>query len=152
MNEYSNIIREQTYFRPSNVHLDVFVSFQAIKLLNPVSDDQWQYKMKIFCSVPVISFNCKSMGCSILIHLNYQYFKNLNLLSWLKEEHITFMLLISDASLDNHIVGAKTLRLSRKDSDRVRSACLKQAKLSYQSIEDAVDFLYELDIENIWPK
>ncbi|GGC14172.1 hypothetical protein [Dyadobacter sediminis] len=61
------------------------------------------------------------------------------------------MLIISNASESIHVAGAKTIRLSKTDSDSVRAAFLKQKNLSYQTIKDLVDIVYQLDIENIWP-
>ncbi|CAG5074618.1 hypothetical protein DYBT9623_05305 [Dyadobacter sp. CECT 9623] len=61
------------------------------------------------------------------------------------------MLIISDVSDSDNVVGAKTICLSKRDSDRIRAAVSRQKQLSYQNIEDLVDIIYQLDIKNIWP-
>jgi hypothetical protein len=150
MINFATFEREKWYFRPSTTHMDVFVSLKNIP--HPAMDSHtWTYKLKTFCSIPVILFQCKSMDCNILVHLNYPGLVNLNATSWLKADCSTFMLFLSDTSVSKNVVCAKTIQLCRADSDRIRNACSNQNTLSSQTIENLVGVIYEQGAENIWP-
>ena len=75
----------------------------------------------------------------------------LNATSWLKSDCLTLMFFLSDTSVSKNVVCAKTIQLSKADSDSIRNACSKQNTLSSQTIEDLVSVIYEQDVENIWP-
>lgn len=148
MTDFSSVDRSKSFLRPSHEHIDLFIAFNSIENAQSMSAGKWTYKIKIFCSIPLVVFRCPGKDCNIMLHLNHHA---LGSGRWLDKEHLTFMLIISDASKSNHVVGARTIRLSKTDSDAVRAAVSKQKNLSYQTIEDLVDIVYQLDIKNIWP-
>jgi len=150
MNDFANFNREKSYFRPYDTHLDVYVSMSEMSGLSKGTGN-WSYKLKIFCGIPVILFQCESKGCNILIHLNYPLLHKLSATSWLGQQQLTFMLLLSDSSQSDHVVCAKTLKLNKADSTKIRMACVKQYGLSYSSVENIVDVIYQQNIKNIWP-
>jgi hypothetical protein len=148
--DFANFDRKTSYFKPYKSHLDVYVSLRKID--DPIEAmDVWTYKVKIFCEIPIILFQCKNKGCNILLHLNYPLLISLNATSWLEADHLTFMLFLSEKTEFNDVVCAKTIQLSKSESSCIRKACSKQDSLTYQSIENLVDIVYEQDIENIWP-
>lgn len=61
------------------------------------------------------------------------------------------MLLISDRSRDNEVIGAQTIWINQAETNIIRQACQQQCKMTYDQIEYLVDLLYQLDIDNIWP-
>lgn len=148
MADFSNVNRAKSFLRPSYGQIDLFIAFNSIENIKSMFAGKWTYKVKIFCSIPIVVFKCPGMDCNILLHLNLHA---LGSGCWLENDRLTFMLIISDVSDSNNVVGAKTICLSKRDSDRIRAAVSKQKNLSYQSIEDLVDIIYQLDIENIWP-
>lgn len=150
MIDFANFEREKCYFRPYTTHMDVFVSLRHIPT-PAANSEKWTYKLKTFCSTPIVLFQCKTLDCNILLHLNYPELVKLNATSWLKSECLTFMLFLSDTSVSKNVACAKTIQLSRVDSDCIRKACSKQNTLSSQTIEDLVGIIYEQDVENIWP-
>ena len=149
MNDFLNFERKKCHFHPYVTHLDVFVGLRKINI--PVTNrEKWTYKLKMFCLIPILLFQCKSMGSNILLHLNYPELIKLNATSWLESDCLTFMIFLSDTSISNDVVCAKTMQLSKSESNRIREACSKQSSLGYQTIEDLVDIIYEQDIKNIW--
>lgn len=149
MKDFANFDRQQSYFRPYQTHLDVYVRLKEVSL-KAVLNSVWTYKIKIFCSVPVILFQCELAGCNVLMHINMPALAKLSATSWLQTKRLTFMLLISDASQGGQVIGAKTIRLSHADSALIRRACQNQRAVSSMQIEHLVDILYQLDIDNIW--
>lgn len=149
MNDFGNFDRQQSYFRPFKTHLDVYARLKKVDL-KAMATGNWSYKIKVFCSVPIILFQCECSGCNILMHLNMPLLKKLSATSWLDPRRLTFMLLISDASRSNEVIGAKSIKISQAESDNIRAACQSQHTLSYAQIEDLVDIIYQLEIENIW--
>lgn len=150
MADFLNFDRHLSYYRPYESHLDVFISFKKVDL-KLMAYAGWNYKVKVFCSVPIILFQCKCDGCNILMHLNMPAMEKVKATSWLKAEKLTFLLFISDASCSKHVVWAKNIQLSKADSDKIRSACYHQRTLSYNQVENLVDPIYHLEIDNIWP-
>lgn len=150
MTDFINLNKEESYFQPTNTHLDVHVQ---LRKMTPDFDlaDNWTYKLKIFCSVPVLLFRPESNNCNILIHLNHVLLTKLNATFWLTAKKLTFMLFISDASLSREVVCVKKLQLSIQESDLVRTACKSQYGLSNQDVENLVDIIYQLNVTNIWP-
>lgn len=152
MADFSNLNKEHSYLRPSDAHLDFFVSFKRIKDAPSMFGSVWTYRVKIFCSVPILVFRCQQLGCNILVHLNIQLLQAVDPTHWLDADHLTFMLIISDASKSDQVAGAKIIKISKADSALIRSACLRQNQLSSRTVENLADFIYQLDIKNIWPQ
>lgn len=150
MVDFANFDRQESYFRPCQSHLDVFARFRWVDT-SSINDGQWSYKIKIFCSVPVILFQCKPSACNILMHLNMPLLRKLGATSWLNTDQLTFMLLLSDGSRAKKVVFGKTIRIAKADSDVIRKACRKQHLLTSTQIENMIDILYQLEISNIWP-
>ncbi|WP_157504958.1 hypothetical protein [Dyadobacter beijingensis] len=149
MTDFANFNRRQSYFRPYQTHLDVYARLKKVDL-KAMATGKWSYKFKIFCFIPIILFQCECVGCNILIHLNMPLLRKLSATSWLDTRQLTFMLLISDASRDNEVLGAQTIKISQADSDTIRSACKSQRTFSSMQIEDLVDIIYQLEIGSIW--
>lgn len=150
MKDFANFDRQKSYLSPHYAHIDVHVRFRKVDLRS-MTYGEWSYKIKLFCSVPIILFQCQCDGCNILMHLNVPALKQLNATSWLKNSNLTFLLLISDASRANQVVWAKKVQLSKTESDKIRHACQQQRTLSYNQIEDLVGPFYQLSIDRIWP-
>jgi hypothetical protein len=150
MTDFANFDRQESYFRPYKSHLDVFARLRRVNL-KEMAHGEWSYKLKIFCTVPLILFQCECTGCNILMHLNMPLLQKLTATSWLEAEHLTFMLLVSDASRSNEIICGKTMRLTKLDSDVIRGACSQQRTLTSMQVEDLVGILYQLEIKQIWP-
>jgi hypothetical protein len=149
--DFSNVIKEKSYLRPSNTHLDFFVSLKKINKVRYLFDSLWTYQVKIFCSVPILVFRCPQQGCSILIHLNIHLLEGTETTPWLDADKLTFMLIISDASKSNYVAGAKIIKISQGDTMLIRIACLKQRSLSCQGVENLVNNFYQMNFNNIWP-
>ncbi|KAA6438498.1 hypothetical protein FEM33_17580 [Dyadobacter flavalbus] len=150
MRDFANFDKEESYFQPTRTHLDVHVKLRKTTPELAASQN-WTYRLKIFCSVPVLLFSPENGGCNTLIHLNHVLLTHLNATCWLKAEKLTFMLFISDASIRKEVVCVKAIQLSVQDSARVRKACKSQNGLSYHQVESLVDIIYQLNITEIWP-
>ncbi|TLU96073.1 hypothetical protein [Dyadobacter sediminis] len=150
MRDFANFDKQESYFQPNQTHLDVHVKLRetAPEL---AASHKWTYKLKIFCSVPVLLFRPENNNCNTLIHLNHVLLTKLNATCWLKAEKLTFMLFISDASVKRGVVCVKAIQLSIEDSKLVRKACRSQQGLSYHQVENLVDIIYQLNITDIWP-
>lgn len=149
MKDFSNFDRQESHFRPFDTHLDVFARFKEVEA-RPTIQEGWIYRLKTFCSVPIILFQCPYKGCNILMHLNIHLLDRLNATAWLHSRRLTFMIFLSDASKANQVVCAKTIRFSELDSDKIRSACHRQRRLSYHQIEGIIDLVYQSEIDQIW--
>jgi hypothetical protein len=150
MRDFANINKQESYFQPTLTHLDVHVKLRETAH-DLSSSGNWTYKLKIFCSVPIILFRPENQDCNILIHLNQVLLTKLNATSWLQAENLTFMLFLSDASSNKEVICVKAMQLSVQDSKYVRKACRDQHGLSYHQIENLIDIIYQLKVSSVWP-
>ncbi len=70
MTDFSNVNRTKSFLRPSHEHVDLYITFNSIENVKSMFAGKWTYKMKIFCSIPLVVFRCPVKECNIMLHLN----------------------------------------------------------------------------------
>lgn len=143
MKDFANFESYKSFFVPSRTHLNVYSCFDRI---DPtlMADGDWSYKVKIFCSVPIIIFRCNQYH--IIMHLNMPFLQQMKACSWLEAQHLTFRLSILDAWQDHKIIHTRGMSFAAIDSERIRLACRQQCLFSCTQIEDIVSIIYQSDI------